>query len=68
MNPNANPNDPLGVDLAQINLGAPPRPPLVGASPHPSAPGPSGAKVGFACFLFLRSPFYLSFADVLLLF
>ena len=32
---NENPNDPLGVDLARIGLGSPPRPPLGGLTPHP---------------------------------
>ena len=36
-NPDAKPNDPLGVDLARIGLGGPSRPMLVGATPCPSA-------------------------------
>ena len=65
-----NPNDPLGVDLAQISLGGPSRPPLVGATPRPSALGLAGGE-GWFCFLFsisALSPFYLSFANVWLLF
>jgi hypothetical protein len=34
-----NPIDPMGANVAQIGLGAPPRPPLVGETPHPSGPG-----------------------------
>ena len=43
-NPDENPNDPLGVDLALIGLGAPPRPLLVGATPLPSAAGLAGGE------------------------
>ena len=43
-----NPDDPLGVDLARIGLGAPPRPPLGGTTPRPSGPGLDG---GEGCFL-----------------
>ena len=69
-NPNINPNDPLGVDLARIGLGAPPRPSLVGMTPHPSGLGLAGGEGRF-CFLFCVSAlpsFYLNFADVWLLF
>ena len=63
-NPTKNPNDPVGVDLARIGLGAPPRPLLVGATPRPSAPGLAGGE-GWFCLLSVSplSPFYLSFAD-----
>ena len=43
-NPNDNPNDPLGVDLAQIVLGVPPRPLLAGATPRPSGLGVDGSE------------------------
>ena len=43
-----NPNDPLGVDLTWIGLGAPLRPPLRGATPLASGPGLDG---GEGCFL-----------------
>jgi hypothetical protein len=33
------PSDPAGVDVAQIGLGSPPRPSLVGGTPRPSGPG-----------------------------
>jgi hypothetical protein len=64
-NPDVNPNDPLGVDLARIGLGASPRSPLVGATPRPFALGPFGGEGWFCLFsIFALSPFYLSFADV----
>ena len=64
-NPDVNPNDPLGVDLDRIGLGAPLRPPFMGATPYPSAPGPSGSEGWFCLFsVSALSPFYLSFADV----
>jgi hypothetical protein len=65
-NPDENPNDPLGVDLAQIGLGAPPRPLLAGMTPRPSGLGLDGIE-GCFCFLFSISAlslFHLSFADV----
>jgi hypothetical protein len=65
-----NPNDPMGVDLARIGLGAPPRPPLVGMTPGPSGPGQASGE-GYICLLFsisALSPFYLSLVDVWLLF
>jgi hypothetical protein len=65
-NPDEYPNDPLGVDLAWIGLGAPLRPLLAGMTPHPSGPGLDGSEC-FFCFLFSVSAlslFYLSFADV----
>ena len=63
-NPDANPNDPVGVDLARIGLGGPSRPPLVGATPHPSSPGLDGGEGWFCLFsVSVLSPFYLSFAD-----
>jgi len=34
-----NPYDPLGTDIAQIGLGVPPRPPLIGETPYASGPG-----------------------------
>ena len=34
-----NPCDPLGVNVAQIGLGVPPKPPLIGETPRPSSPG-----------------------------
>ena len=43
-NTNENPNDPLGVDLAQIVLGVPPRPLLAGATPRPSGLGVDGSE------------------------
>ena len=46
-----NPDDPLGVDLSRIGLGAPPRPPLVGMTPRPSTPGLASGE-GWFCFLF----------------
>ena len=69
-NPAKNPNDPMGVDLARIGLGAPPRPLLAGIAPEPSSPGQTGGE-GYICLLFsipTLCPFYLSFADVWLLF
>ena len=64
-NPTENPSDPMGVDLAQIGLGALPRPPLVGVTPRPFAPGLDGGEGWFCLFsVFALSPFYLSFADV----
>ena len=49
-NSNANPNDTLGVDLARISLGGPSRPPLVGATPRPSALGLAGGEGWFGLF------------------
>ena len=64
-----NPDDPLGVDLARIVLGAPLRPPLGGMTPRPSSPGLDG---GEGCFLLLVFRFYTIFdvglADFWLLF
>ena len=63
-NPDENPKDPLGVDLTRIGLGAPLRPPLVGATPCPSAPGIAGGEGWFCLFsVSALSPFYLSFVD-----
>ena len=66
---NENLNDPLGVDLARIGLGAPPRPPLGGTTPRPSGPGLDG---GEGCFLLLIfhfcTIFYFGLADFWLLF
>ena len=42
-----NPNDHMGVDVARIGLGVLPRPPLVGATPRPSAPGLAGGEGWF---------------------
>ena len=53
-----NPNDPLGVDLAWIGLGAPPRPPLGGPTPRPSSAGLDG---GEGYFLFLVFCFCIIF-------
>ena len=68
-NPDGNPNDPLSVDLARIGLGAPPRPPLGGATPRPSGLGLDGDK---GCFLLLVfhfcTIFYFRLADFWLLF
>ena len=63
-NPDANPNDPMGVDLARISLGGPSRSPLAGVTPRPSGPGLDGGE-GWFCLLSVSplSPFYLSFAD-----
>jgi len=55
-NPDANPNDPLGVDLARIGLGGPSRPPLVGATPHSSALGLAGRE-GWFCLFFVSALF-----------
>ena len=64
-----NPDDPLGVDLARIGLGAPPRPPLGGTTPRPSGPGLDGGK---GCFLLLVfyfcTTFYFGLADFWLMF
>ena len=64
-----NPNDPLGVDLTRIGLGAPPRPPLGGMTPRPSGLGLDG---GEGCFVLLVLHFYTIFyfglADSWLLF
>ena len=43
-NPTKNPSDPVGVDLARIGLGAPPRPPLAGTTLGPSGPGHAGGE------------------------
>ena len=51
-NPNINPNDPLGVDLARIGLAGPLRPPLVGATPRPSALGLAGSEGWFYFFFY----------------
>ena len=60
-----NPNDPLGVYLTRIGLGVLSRPPLVGATPCPSAPGLAGGEGWFCLFsVSMLSLFYLSFADV----
>ena len=68
-NNNTNPNDPMGVDLARIGLGGPSRPPLVGVTPRPFAPGLDGGEGWFCLFsVFALSPFYLSFVDAYLLF
>ena len=63
-NPDANPNDPIGMDLTWISLGGASRPPLVGATPRPSALALDGGE-GWFCLFFVSalSPFYLSFAD-----
>ena len=63
-----NPNNPLGVDLARICLGAPPRPPLVGMT-RPSGPGLAGDE-GCFCFLFsvLHYLYFICLTDVWLLF
>jgi len=53
-----NPNDPLGVDLTQIGLGALPKPPLGGLTPRPSGVGLDGGK---DYFLFLVFRFYIIF-------
>ena len=53
-NPDVNPNDPLGVDLAQIGLGGPSRPSLVGATPRPSAPG-LAVDEGWFCLFFIST-------------
>ena len=53
---NENPNDPLGVDLARIGLGAPLRPPLEGATPRPSGPCLDGDE---GCFLLIVFCFYI---------
>ena len=59
-----NPNDPLGVDLAWICLGAPSKPPLGGPTPRPSALGWMVAKVTFCFLIFISALFlYLVFAD-----
>ena len=50
---NENPNDPLGMDLTRIGLGAPPRPPLGGPTPRPSDAGLDGGK-GYFLFLFFH--------------
>jgi hypothetical protein len=63
-NPNENPNDLVGVDLARIGLGAPPRPPLAGAAPGPSGLGQAGGE-GYICLLLFVSvlcSFFLSSA------
>jgi hypothetical protein len=60
----------MGVDLAQIGLGAPPRPPLADTILGTSGLGQAGGE-GYTYLLFSISvvcPFYLSFADVWLLF
>jgi len=48
-----NPNDPLGVDLARIGLGAPPRSLLVGPTPRPSGAGLDGGECYFLFLVFL---------------
>ena len=62
---NENLNDPLGVDLARIGLGAPLRPPLGGPTPHPSGAGLNG---GEGYFLYLVFRFYIILFSVLLFF
>jgi hypothetical protein len=52
-----NPTDPAGMDVAQIGLGAPPRPPLIGETPHPSGPG---MEHGASCSYCLSLSFELS--------
>ena len=59
-----NPNDPLGVDLARIGLGGPSRPPLVGATPRPSAPGLASSEGWFCLFSVSVLSIFLSFTDV----
>ena len=56
-----NPNDPLGVDLARIGLGAPPRPPLGGLTPHPSGAGLDGGKGYFLFLIFFVSALFFVF-------
>ena len=62
-----NPNDPLGVDLARIDLGAPPRHPLWGPTPHPFSASLEGDGGYFfiSYFLFLH---YFLFSVLLILF
>ena len=60
-----NPNDPLGVDLAWICLGASLKPLLGGLTPRPSGAGLDGGEGYFFvfCFLFLHYFLYLVFPD-----
>ena len=55
---NENPDDPLGVDLAWIGFGAPPKPPLGGPTPRPSDASLDG---GEGYFLFLVFCFCIIF-------
>ena len=62
-----NPCDPLGMDIAQIGLGAPPRPPLVGETPSPSVPSMEHCTC-YSFWFFLSFSFYAPyvFADYLI--
>ena len=51
---NTDPNDPVGVDVARIGLGAPSRPSLVGETPRPFG---LGMALGTGLFIFV-SPLY----------
>ena len=48
-----NPDDPLGVDVARIGLGAPPKPSLDGSTPRPSGAGLDGGECYFLFLVFL---------------
>ena len=63
-NPDANPNDPMGVDLARVGLGGPSRPPLVGVTPRPTASGLAGGEGWFCLFSVSVLSIFLSFTDV----
>ena len=52
-----NPYDPMGMDVAQIGLGAPPRPPLIGKTPRPFG---LGMEHGTGCSYCLFPAFVLS--------
>jgi hypothetical protein len=58
-NAGKDPADPAGMDVAQIGLGAPPRPLLFGETPRPSSPG---MEHGTGCSYCLFLSFELSLA------
>jgi hypothetical protein len=54
-----NPIDPMGMDVTQIGLGAPLRPPLVGKTPHPSSPSMEHDTVVVIALFLVLGPLYL---------